>query len=239
MTALTCFDFEEVPVRVVMIGDAPWFVATDVAKVLEYRNAPDLTRMLDDDERGTHIVRTDGYIDQDMSIISESGLYHAIFKSRKAKAERFRKWVTGEVLPALRRHGHYTLHQLDQASDLSGAMDYDGPQLSARVAVVREARRLFGTKAARAVWAELGLPLAVAGAMPTAEADPMVEQLREWLDGRDSVTVAECVAGLGLNAFDISIRRRVGAALRLLGYASRPVRHNGAVVKLYSRGGVS
>ena len=65
--------------------------------MLGYGQTNDLTRILDDDEKGTHNVRTLGG-EQEMSVINESGLYHAIFKSRKDGAQRFRKWVTSEVL---------------------------------------------------------------------------------------------------------------------------------------------
>lgn len=102
-------------IRIVMIDGDPWFVATDIAKALNFRNAPDMTRMLDDDEASTHIVRTPsknqhgnfGTIEQEMTIINESGLYHAVLKSRKPEAKAFRKWVTGEVLPSIRKTGRY------------------------------------------------------------------------------------------------------------------------------------
>ena len=76
------FDFEENPVRLIEMDGEPWFVAADVARVLEYRNAPDATRILDEDERGTHIVRTPSG-DQEMTVINESGLYHLVIVSRK------------------------------------------------------------------------------------------------------------------------------------------------------------
>lgn len=85
----------------------PWFVAQDVSEALEYRNAPDMTRNLDDDEKGTQIVRTLGG-DQEMTVINESGLYSAILKSRKPEAKAFKKWVTSEVLPSIRKTGSYT-----------------------------------------------------------------------------------------------------------------------------------
>lgn len=85
----------------------PWFVAQDVSEALEYRNAPDMTRNLDDDEKGTQIVRTLGG-DQEMTVINESGLYSAILKSRKPEAKTFKKWVTSEVLPSIRKTGSYT-----------------------------------------------------------------------------------------------------------------------------------
>lgn len=107
-SSVVSFNFVARSVRIVMIDDCPWFVAADVCAVLEYRMASDMTRFLDDDEKGTHIMRTPGG-DQEATIINESGLYAAILKSRKPEAKKFKKWVTSEVLPALRRTGHYEI----------------------------------------------------------------------------------------------------------------------------------
>ena len=84
----------------------PRFIAADIAAVLGYRMASDMTRRLDDDEKGYALVRTPGG-EQTMSVITESGLYQAVFASKIEGARRFRRWVTGEVLPAIRRHGGY------------------------------------------------------------------------------------------------------------------------------------
>lgn len=100
------FKFEAREVRTLLIDDQPWFVAADVSLALEYRIAGDMTRNLDDDEKGTQIVRTPGG-EQEMLVINESGLYSAILRSRKAEAKRFKKWITAEVLPAIRKHGSY------------------------------------------------------------------------------------------------------------------------------------
>lgn len=100
------FQFDTREVRTMLIDDQPWFVAADVSCALEYRIAGDMTRNLDDDEKGTQIVRTPGG-EQEMLVINESGLYSAILRSRKAEAKRFKKWVTAEVLPAIRRTGQY------------------------------------------------------------------------------------------------------------------------------------
>ena len=90
-------------IRTVLINDDVWFIASDIARVLDFRDAEKLTRMLDDDEADTHIVgtRSENGIEQkrEVTIINESGLYHALIKSRKPEAKPFRKWVTGEVLP--------------------------------------------------------------------------------------------------------------------------------------------
>jgi prophage antirepressor-like protein len=106
MSNVIPFKFKTTEVRTLEINDLIWFVASDVAKALEYSAAKDMTRMLDEDERGGHIVPTPSG-DQEMTIINESGLYHAILKSRKPEAQPFRKWITTEVLPAIRKTGRY------------------------------------------------------------------------------------------------------------------------------------
>jgi prophage antirepressor-like protein len=93
-------------VRVLTKDEDYWFVAKDVADILDYRTANDMTRILDEDEKDTQIVRTLGG-NQDMTIISESGLYSAILKSKKPEAKQFKKWVTSDLLPTLRKTGGY------------------------------------------------------------------------------------------------------------------------------------
>ena len=100
------FNFGKQQVRTLLINDQPWFVANDVSASLQYSEASAMTRHLDDDEKGLSIVQTLGG-DQEMLVINESGLYSAILRSRKAEAKRFKKWVTAEVLPAIRKHGRY------------------------------------------------------------------------------------------------------------------------------------
>lgn len=106
MSNVTPFSFEQYAVRTIEQHGQAWFIASDVAAALEYRMASDMTRTLDDDEKGTQIVRTPSG-DQEMLVINESGLYSAILRSRKASAKRFKKWVTSEVLPAIRKSGSY------------------------------------------------------------------------------------------------------------------------------------
>lgn len=107
MTSLTQFTFHnEYNVRIIDLNGELWFVASDVASALDYRMASDMTRFLDDDEKGTHNLRTLSG-SQDLTIINESGLYSAILKSRKPEAKKFKKWVTSEVLPSIRKTGKY------------------------------------------------------------------------------------------------------------------------------------
>lgn len=101
------FAFENNELRVIFEEDEPLFVAADLAKILGYRDAGHLTRMLDDDEvKGYKKVGTLGG-DQQMSTITESGVYHAVFKSQRLEAKAVRRWVTSEVLPSIRKTGGY------------------------------------------------------------------------------------------------------------------------------------
>lgn len=109
MKALSVFSFQENhPVRVVLVGDEPWFVALDVIKALQLSNPTMALKALDDDERAKFNLGRQG----ETNIISESGLYTLILRCRDAvkqgtTAWRFRKWVTNEVLPAIRKNGEY------------------------------------------------------------------------------------------------------------------------------------
>ena len=116
-TAITPFNFNEHAVRVIQIEDAPWFVATDVAESLGYKSPKDAASYLDDDEKGSAIVRTPGG-DQKLTVINESGLYALVLRSRKPEARKFAKWVTAEVLPSIRKTGQY-------ARPHNPALDYD------------------------------------------------------------------------------------------------------------------
>lgn len=93
-------------VRVVGSADAPWFVAKDVCAVLDLERTDSALRGLEDDEKGAHIVSTLGG-PQELSTVNESGLYALIFRSRKEQARVFRRWVTSEVLPQIRKTGAY------------------------------------------------------------------------------------------------------------------------------------
>lgn len=113
------FEFEGNKVRALADGDEVMFVASDIAKLLGYRDAANLARNLDDDERGIHEVSTPSGT-QNMTVLTESGLYRAILnretayvKEPEAQAfvKRFQRWVTHEVLPSIRKHGGYMAGQ--------------------------------------------------------------------------------------------------------------------------------
>lgn len=95
-------------VRVIMRDGEPWFVAKDVCEILELGNPRSSVALLDDDEKGVHTMDTLGG-PQAMVIISESGLYALIFRSRKPEAKAFSRWVRQEILPSIRKTGAYGL----------------------------------------------------------------------------------------------------------------------------------
>ena len=96
------------PIRVEVVNGEPWFIAKDVCDALTISNNRDAVAQLDDDEKLTSVVTTSGQGRQ-MWLVNESGLYNLIFQSRKPEAKKFRKWVTSEVLPSIRKTGRYEL----------------------------------------------------------------------------------------------------------------------------------
>jgi prophage antirepressor-like protein len=106
MNELQIYTFQNRNVRVAGSPDAPLFVAADVCRILDLTDVTSALRGLEDDEKGPLIVRTLGG-DQSMNAVTESGLFALVFKSRKPEAKAFRKWVTSEVLPAIRKTGSY------------------------------------------------------------------------------------------------------------------------------------
>lgn len=129
-----------------MRGDdgEPMLVASDVAKVLGYREAEKLTRLLDEDEKGTQILGTPGG-SQTVSTITEAGFYRAVMTRRskfvkddeaRKRVIDFQRWVTHEVLPALRRDGAYVASDGDDATLMARAL------LAAKRAIDRKDRRI-------------------------------------------------------------------------------------------------
>lgn len=108
MNDLQIFNNEEFgQVRTVDINGEPWFIGKDIARALDYKNATvALQDNVDPDDKGVTKVSTSGG-QQDAVIINESGLYSLVFGSRLPNAKKFKKWVTSEVIPDIRKHGIY------------------------------------------------------------------------------------------------------------------------------------
>lgn len=93
-------------VRTVTLNGAPWFVAADVCRALDIANSRDAVKRLDDDERGVVSTDTLGGV-QEMTVVNESGLYSIVLGSRKPEAKQFKRWITHEVIPTIRKTGGY------------------------------------------------------------------------------------------------------------------------------------
>jgi prophage antirepressor-like protein len=108
-SAPVIFNFQSREVRTITRDGEPWFVAVDVCSALDLKNVTMALRHLDDDEQMTlsNVDGRPGSGPQSFNIISESGLYALIQRSRKPEAKPFRKWVTSKVLPSIRKTGGY------------------------------------------------------------------------------------------------------------------------------------
>ena len=106
-------------VRTIAIDGEPYFVGKDVAVILGYSNPRDaLAKHVDDEDKGVAKCDTLGGI-QDLTVINESGLYSLILSSKLPTAKKFKRWVTNEVLPAIRKHGLYATDDLIANPDLA------------------------------------------------------------------------------------------------------------------------
>lgn len=101
--------FQETTVRTLLIENEPWFIGIDVATALGYSNPRDaLLKHVDDEDKGVAKCDTPGGL-QDMTIINEPGVYSLTFSSQLESAKRFKRWVTHEVLPSIRKQGFYSM----------------------------------------------------------------------------------------------------------------------------------
>ena len=146
------FQFDGAKVRVLMKDGEPWFVAKDVCDALLHTNSRKALENLDEDEKGYAKVYTVGGA-QEMAIVNESGVYTLVIRSNLPEAKRFRKWVTNEVLPSIRKHGMYLSDpMLERAVNLvDNPLDFAeefGKTLLA-YAEERKARRLAEAKSAQ------------------------------------------------------------------------------------------
>ena len=115
MNELQIFTYNNAQVRTVEINGEPWFVLKDVCDILGLGTTARVAERLDDDEKGMSQIHTPGG-KQEMTVISESGLYNVILRSDKPEAKPFRKWVTAEVLPTIRKTGSYSTPKAEKSN---------------------------------------------------------------------------------------------------------------------------
>ena len=148
MKELQNFNFSGQDVRIITINGEPWFVVADIAKVLGASNSRSLAQMVDEEDKGKQSLHSGS----DATIVNESGLYTILLRSNNPQAKPFRRWVTSEVLPTIRKHGAYmtdkkakdVLHGngladlLIQAGEQIKSLEFDKQQLQVELEEVRE-----------------------------------------------------------------------------------------------------
>lgn len=182
LTTFTNDSFGEV--RTILKDNEPWFVAADVCRSLEIGNPSDAMRRLDEDEKMT-IDSTEGHSGQrggaqSYTIINEAGLYSLVLGSRKPEARAFKRWITHEVVPAIRRHGMYATNEL-----------LDNPDL-----LIEAATRI---KIQREKIAALETTVAVQS-QQLAEAAPKVSYYDLILNCKDLISISKIAKDYGMSA---------------------------------------
>lgn len=228
MNAVRNFAFGDLLIRVVDHVGEPWFVASDVCAALDIQNPTVAVKILDEEDKSKLNLGLRG---SDALIISEPGLYTLMMRSNKAvdpetSAYRFRRWVTREVLPTLRKTGSYTM--VAEPEEVTEELDESDMML--KLAFVREARRTFGRDAAKRAWVAVGLPPVGSSAEGAAIAydeasNPEVEQ---WLRQRTEPAPGQWVESSALyedfarwsrmNGLRLVSGAAFGADLRRLGF---------------------
>ena len=122
MNEVQLFNFENHEVRSLLINSEPWFVGKDVAKILGYKDTSDaLKKHVDGEDKLTRRFADSGQ-SREMYIINESGLYSLVLSSKLPSAKKFKRWVTSEVLPALRKTGQYQVKELSGSELMAKAL---------------------------------------------------------------------------------------------------------------------
>lgn len=139
MDNLQTFSFNNQPVRTVQLNNQPYWVLKDVCDVLELSNPTVVANRLEDDERAKFNLGRQG----EATVITESGLYAVILRSDKPNAKEFRKWVTSEVLPAIRKTGAYLTDEkaydiTHNPQSLADLLMQAGEQLKQKEIIIQE-----------------------------------------------------------------------------------------------------
>lgn len=183
MNELQIFNYEGNAVRTFDQSGNPWFAAADICRVLEISNSRDAVARLDEDEKGVVSTDTPGG-KQNLTIVNEAGLYTLILGSRKPEAKKFKRWVTHDVIPSIRKHGVYAVDEVLQNPDVL---------INALVAL----------KAEREKSKELELQKAIQ-AQQIAEMHPKVSYYDKVLACKDLVKVSVIAKDYGWSAIKLN-----------------------------------
>lgn len=139
MNEVQLFNFESHEVRSLLLNNEPWFVGKDVAEALGYSKARNAiaTHIDSEDKKDAPIQGTLGGV-QEMTVINESGLYSLVLSSKLPSAKKFKRWVTSEVLPSLRKTGQYQVKELSGSELMARALIEAQNVLAAKDKVIEE-----------------------------------------------------------------------------------------------------
>ncbi|WP_434439744.1 phage antirepressor [Lentzea sp. E54] len=143
---LALFEYSGRQVRTVQVDGEPWFVAADVCAALDIANVSNALSRLDEDEKGSIRLAEGTSGNPNRSIVNESGLYTLILRSDKPDAKPFKRWVTHEVLPQIRKTGGYGVPALPDMSTPSGQLEVLDRWRAAVALTVEQARELEAAK---------------------------------------------------------------------------------------------
>lgn len=181
MNNLQIFEFENKNIRTVVKDNQPWFIAKDVCEVLGLGNSRDAVSKLDDEEKGVEKVDTLGG-KQSMTLVNESGLYTLIIRSNMPTARPFRKWVTSEVLPSIRKQGAYLTEDVIAK-------------------ILKDPNYILGIiQAFSDVKQELSIKNQIIG-----ELKPKVDYLDLILKGKELVTISQIAKDYGMSAMKFNV----------------------------------
>ena len=188
--ALQIFNFDGAHIRVVMVAGEPWWVASDLAAALGYSHGPSAMRMLRPDQKAVRSVYTLGGAQQ-ATVVSESGLYRLVMRSKRPDAERFQDWVTGDVLPSIRKTGRYQVEPTAPAipQTLSEALRLAADALDRASALALEAAASRASEAQALARVEV-LEVEVSAA-PLVIGSYSLRQAAAILNGVDGVTTGQ------------------------------------------------
>lgn len=193
------FTYEGTAVRTIIKDGEPWFVLADLCKVLDIKNARMVAGRLSDSMKGVSQIDTPGGV-QEMTVVTEAGMYSVVMRSDKPEAVRFQEWVTGEVLPSIRKTGHYGTPQLS------------GPELMA--AALIEAQKTLEAAQQRAIEAETKV----------VELAPKARQFDNFLNAEGDYSVTQAAQALN-RAGAKTGRNRLHATLEALKWIYKPKGH--------------
>lgn len=186
MTLPIQYAFEGHQVRVVMIHGEPWFVAADVCAALSLSNPTMALGRLDPDEQALISIQGISRGNDQVNVINEPGLYSLVLGSRKPEAKRFKRWVTHEVLPALRKHGSYRMPAQPAPHEQTEAPLAAHVEADQIVSAGRVFRALFTTARAMGMARKLAAARANQAAQRATGIDLAAElNASAWLEGND------------------------------------------------------